>query len=98
MAYQIIDLLKEENNLELLKFFEENAQIEKGAKHKVFEDRYDSKLIQDEKLFLEKLNYIHNNPCVEKWGLAEAPEDYQHSSANNYFNGKGVYEVDIMEL
>ncbi len=33
---------------------------------------------------LQKLNYIHNNPCQEKWLLAEKPEEYQHSSAKFY--------------
>ena len=33
---------------------------------------------------LQKLNYIHNNPCKEKWLLAEKPEDYPFSSAGFY--------------
>jgi len=68
------------------------------TKHKVFEDGYDSKIIQTQKFFLEKLKYIHNNPCAEKWRLADASENYKHSSASNYILGKGVYKVDMMEL
>lgn len=98
LAYQIVELLKEDNQAELLDYFRNNARTKFGAKHKVFEDGYDSKIVQNQKFFLEKLKYIHNNPCVEKWHLADAPENYKHSSASNYILGMGVYDVDMMEL
>jgi hypothetical protein len=47
---------------------------------------------------LQKLNYIHNNPCQEKWQLAKAPEEYKHSSAANYISGKGFYEVKVVDF
>lgn len=45
------------------------------------------------KLFTEaviwnKVDYIHNNPCSEKWRLAKHPEDYKYSSANYYLHNK----------
>jgi putative transposase len=98
MAYGIVDLLKEDNETKLLNYFKNHADIKKGAKHKVFEDRYDSKIIQTKKFFLEKIKYIHNNPCSEKWMLAPSPELYKYSSASNYFLGKGFCEVEIMEM
>ena len=42
--------------------------------------------------FLQKLNYIHNNPCQEKWLLAEKPEDYKHSSASFYLLNSKEYD------
>ncbi len=33
---------------------------------------------------LQKLNYIHNNPCQPHWRLVELPEQYQWSSASFY--------------
>ncbi|HMT76034.1 MAG TPA: hypothetical protein PKA77_18310 [Chitinophagaceae bacterium] len=33
---------------------------------------------------LQKLNYIHDNPCKGKWNLAAATVDYEHSSAKFY--------------
>jgi REP element-mobilizing transposase RayT len=98
LAYQIVRLLKEEDNMGMLDFFRENARMKFGAKHKVFEDGFDSLIIQSQKLFLEKLNYIHNNPCREKWSLAENPENYIHSSASNYVLERGIYDVDVIEL
>jgi len=97
MAYGIVKLLKEDNNTALLNYFKVSA-TKKEAKHKIFEPRYDSLIIQTEKFFLEKINYIHGNPCQERWGLAENPEDYIYSSASNYIIGKGIYGVDIMEV
>ena len=98
MAYGIVDLLKEDEKSELLSYFKNYANPKKGAKHKIFEDRYDSKIIYRRKFFIEKLNYIHNNPCSKKWMLADCVEDYKYSSAANYLVGKGFYDVEIMEL
>ena len=49
-------------------------------------------------MFLQKLNYIHNNPCQLKWNLANNPEEYKYSSAANYINGSGNYNVDIIDF
>ena len=48
------------------KFFTEAAEFDKGAKHKVFKGRFDSKEMVNSAMFREKLNYIHNNPCALK--------------------------------
>lgn len=98
LAYQIVNKLKDGNQSGYLKFFAENAEVKKGAKHKIFTDSYDSLIIQSNKLFLEKLNYIHKNPCQEKWQLVENPEDYKHSSAGNYILDKGFYPVDMVDF
>ncbi len=37
-----------------------------------------------EAFFLQKLDYIHNNPCQPKWDLAQIPEQYVWSSAAFY--------------
>lgn len=37
--------------------------------------------------FDQKLEYIHNNPLLEKWHLAELPENYRYSSAGFYATG-----------
>ena len=95
-AYDIIDYLTEDWNEELISVFSNAADKSKDALHKVFEDRYDSKQMMNTDLFKEKLNYIHNNPCTNKWKLAERPEDYRHSSASNYINGSGVYDVELV--
>lgn len=43
--------------------------------------------IYSEKFFLQKLNYLHNNPVHPKWKLADLPENYKYSSARFYETG-----------
>ena len=40
----------------------------------------------------QKLDYIHWNPV--KAGLVRRPEDYVYSSASNFVEGEGVFDVD----
>ncbi|PIR93922.1 hypothetical protein COT97_04325 [Candidatus Falkowbacteria bacterium CG10_big_fil_rev_8_21_14_0_10_39_11] len=95
-AYQLIPYLKTDNQGELIRYFSSQAKENNGAKHKVFEDRYDSKIVVSKYFFLEKLNYIHNNPLQKRWNLVKDPEDYKYSSAANYILGKGFYDIAIM--
>ena len=48
----------------------------------------------NEKVFIQKLNYIHNNPLQPKWKLAELPENYKYSSASFY--EKGIDDWDFL--
>ena len=34
----------------------------------------------------QKLEYIHQNPCTEKWMLSKFPDDYKYSSCRFYYN------------
>lgn len=43
----------------------------------------------------QKLNYIHLNPV--RAGIVDVPEHYIYSSASNYYCGKGLIEVEIIE-
>lgn len=110
MAYDIVKYLKSheaesstrdstkglEKKKHILDVFESQARKEKGSFHKVFEERYDAKLLDNDAIYREKLKYIHNNPIKDPWVLCKLPEDYQYSSASNYILGKGVYLVDIL--
>ena len=42
-------------------------------------------------VFLQKLNYIHQNPV--KAGLCKYPEDYKYSSAAFYHYGKDPFDL-----
>jgi putative transposase len=44
-------------------------------------------------VFMQKLEYIHNNPLQEKWHLAEFPEDYKYSSAKFYETGYDEFGI-----
>ncbi len=49
--------------------------------------------IYAEKVFLQKLNYIHQNPLKEKWKLAVYQEDYKYSSAKFYETGLDTFGI-----
>ena len=72
----------------------------RGKKHEVWKDSFDVKECRMEKFILQKLHYIHNNPCAGKWNLADSSIHYLHSSASFYISGKkGRYSVkDYREL
>ena len=40
-----------------------------------------------EKVFMQKFNYVHNNPVQSKWKLSATPEQYKYSSALFYETG-----------
>ena len=98
LAYEIIDYLKQVRDKKTLDYFAWYARVQDRAQHKVFTDGYASLIIQSEKMFLQKLNYIHKNPCQEKWQLAKSPEEYRYSSAANYTYGHGYYEVSLVDF
>ena len=103
MAYDIIDRLesrKEERLLARLRSDVWASDRKRCKKHEVWKDSFDVKQCRTEKFVLQKLNYIHNNPCAGKWKLADSIIHYPHSSALFYMNGKpGNYPVkDYREL
>lgn len=50
----------------------------------LFQDRFRSEVIEDERYILSLLRYIHQNPI--KAGLAKSAADYRWSSHNEYLN------------
>ena len=91
MAYDIIDSLELQQENSLLTKLElavSSTARKRGKKHEVWEQSFDIKECRTEKFILQKLNYIHNNPCSGKWKLADNPIHYLHSSASFYISGK----------
>lgn len=48
--------------------------------------------IETQTFFIQKMNYIHDNPVRQ--GFVNRQEDYPYSSATNYRGHKGLLEVD----
>lgn len=97
MAYDIVNRLRQMNEHKLL---QELAQFvnatdkSRGKQHEVFESSFDAKPCYSDEIIEQKLNYIHENPCMGKWNLAESAIDYKHSSAKYYLIGEhSYYEV-----
>ncbi|MBS1738756.1 MAG: hypothetical protein JSS98_19420 [Bacteroidetes bacterium] len=103
MAYDLIQKLKNTGNEIILQQLSDavNASDKKRGKlHEVFEPSIDIKECFTEKFIIQKLNYIHFNPCTDKWNLSDCPENYMHSSAKYYDTGvQGIYLIDnIMKM
>ena len=47
------------------------------------------------KVINEKLTYIHQNPV--EGGMVFHPQDYMHSSAYDYADGKGLLDITLIE-
>ncbi|MEP6949166.1 MAG: hypothetical protein ABI863_07835 [Ginsengibacter sp.] len=103
IAYDVVDKLEEQKNeiiLYQLSRAVNGSDKKRGKLHEVYEPSFDIKESFTKKFIIQKLNYIHNNPCSGKWNLAGCPENYLHSSAGFYYKGvQGMFPVDnIMEL
>jgi putative transposase len=61
--------------------FDINSFSRDGA-FQLWERGFDEVTIISERMYLVKMNYIHNNPV--KGGLVEKAEDYPYSSAKQY--------------
>ena len=91
LAYEIVKRLKANGQEIVIKKLQQGVDARdrtRGKKHEVWEDSFDVKECRTEKFVMQKLNYIHNNPCSGKWRLADSPLHYLHSSASFYISGK----------
>jgi len=97
MAYFLVKRLKETLQFDLLDRLEKMVKAHekrKGKQHEIFEPSFDWKECTSEKFIIQKLNYIHENPCRGKWQLSSDPQGYKHSSASFYINGyPGGYSI-----
>jgi hypothetical protein len=106
MAYDIVEKLEQQNNtpvLQQLSNARNETEIKANKLHKIFETSFNWKWCNSDKMIIQKLGYIHNNPCKGKWNLANSIVEYVHSSAKYYLTGEqGVYAVthykDIEEI
>ncbi len=69
------------NNPQMLQQFK---STQKDRIYQFWERRPYFSIMYNEKVVEQKLEYMHNNPVVEKWNLADAPENYNYSSARFY--------------
>lgn len=60
----------------------------------LFQDRYKSEVIEDDKYLLTVLRYIHQNPI--KGGIVENIEEYKWSSYNEYINKSKIIDKDFI--
>ena len=79
-AHAILEELRRENEIELLRFFHENRR-DARHKHSIWQD-IQAKNIFTQKVLKQKIEYIHQNPVVAN--LLRDRADYLYSSACFY--------------
>lgn len=62
----------------------------------VFQDRYKSEAITDDKYLLQVIRYIHNNPIKAK--MVKSLEDYNWSSYNEYAKENSIIKTQQREF
>lgn len=62
----------------------------------VFQDRYKSEAIIDDKYLLQVIRYIHNNPVKAK--MVKSLEDYNWSSYNEYVKENSIIKTEQREF
>ena len=96
---KVMQLLKGRTSLEILKVFRALSDFDLGritmpnGQVALWKRRfYDFNLLSQE-AFMEKLEYIHNNPV--KWGLVKSPADWPYSSFRSWFDlPEARFEID----
>ena len=81
----------------MLDYFQKACEhLKRNQQYKVWQNGYHAELVETNWFIKQKVNYIHNNPVVDK--IVTLPEDYYFSSARNYAgldNDLGVILLDL---
>ena len=97
IGYEIVNRLKAQGSYDILQQLENavnSSDKKKGKLHEVWEDSFEWKECNSSKFIMQKIDYMHNNPCTGKWQLAVNSIEYIHSSAKFYLSGgQGIYTV-----
>ncbi|MBC8228329.1 transposase [bacterium] len=83
-ADRVIRHLKVEENQKALDWLATKVKRPQKQTHKVWEDGYNAKDVASEGFLIQKMEYIHNNPCQPHWELSVSPENYIWSTARFY--------------
>jgi len=92
-AKELINLLQKSNAktiLEQLAFYKKAHKTE--TTYQVWQEGIQPKLIVDEKMMIDRINYIHNNPI--KRGYVEEAKHWRYSSARDYEGISGLIEIE----
>jgi len=97
-ANEIVKLIKEQKKdwlLNQLAYYRKKYKI--TSHHQIWQEGFHPELIQSPEMFLQKLEYIHNNPIERDY--VDCPEQWRYSSARNYINNDhSIIKVDLSLL
>ena len=90
IGYEMVKRLraqKQQSVLSLLAGDVSAVQKKRGKHHELWQGTFDVKECRTEKFILQKLIYMHENPCAQRWKLCAKPHQHEHSSAAFYDRG-----------
>ncbi len=94
-ARKSIDWYKQHDKQWILKQLRFHKAIHKTDQDFQFwQEGYHPQLVSNEKILLNKLEYIHNNPVQR--GYVDKPEDWRYSSYRNYIKREAVLPIQIL--
>ena len=94
-ARQILDLLEQNKASTLLKYFAYYKRKHKiESQYQFWQEGSHPEEMNNETLFRQRLDYIHNNPV--KRGYVDLPEHWRYSSARSYLGLEGVLPVEVL--
>jgi putative transposase len=96
-ARSIIDSLKADRAeylLTQLKFYKQSHKTTQD--YQLWQEGSHPQAIISEDMFVQKLEYIHNNPV--KRGYVDDPTHWRYSSCRNYMGMEGIFEVDVLDI
>ncbi len=71
-------------------------RYKQSSEYQVWQEGFHPKMIDKEEVFMQKVEYIHNNPV--RRGLVESAEHWRYSSAGHYLCGESCIEIDQLDL
>ena len=102
MAYEMVNRLNLLEKTDLLRQLElgvSDHERKRGKLHQVFQGSFDCKPCYSREFIVQKIDYIHCNPCAKKWNLVDEYVNYLHSSARFYETDEhACYVVDDYRL
>jgi REP element-mobilizing transposase RayT len=96
-ARSIIDLLEKNNAnyiLNQLEFHKLKHKIKQD--YQLWQEGFHPQAIANEEMFIQKLEYIHNNPV--RRGYVDDPAHWRYSSYRNYMELPSLLEVELIDL
>ena len=95
-AKEIIQQLKTDRKIWLLHQFEYFKQkTKRNSTHQIWQEGLHPQLVNSEDIFVQKANYLHENPV--RRGYVLQPENWKYSSAGYYISNE-VGEIEIDDL
>jgi REP element-mobilizing transposase RayT len=99
-AIKIIDAIinnsRESRKRWMLDLFEKNGKNKKNYRFQFWQHENHPVLLDNEKMYDQRFNYLHENPV--RAGFVRAPEDWQYSSAIDYYEQSGKGLLDLVRL